>query len=281
MQRHPTVVACVPAWNAAAFIERTLDSLAAQTCGDLRVLISVDLSTDATAEICESYAARDGRFEVLRQQRRLGWIGNTNELLRHVEAKYCFFALHDDVLEPTFVSDLVAALEVNPRSVVAFSDMDTTYLDGQVKIGAYDLLDGVHDPVERTLRILGRRGDWWTPHRGIFRVDIGKRIGGLRKHLAGEFRADWPWLVHLSLYGEFVRVPKVLCHKHYMKESLSLGWKRTRWQNAALNISCIREILRAKVPIRLKCAVLLPKLLERLRRYAPFSRTSNINGPSL
>ena len=31
----------------------------------------------------------------------------------------------------------------------------------------------------------------------------------------GEYSADLPWLLHMSLLGEFVRVPEVLCYKFY------------------------------------------------------------------
>jgi glycosyltransferase involved in cell wall biosynthesis len=264
-RRAPSITLCVPAWNAEAFIERTLVSLARQDYPNFRVLVSVDRSTDATVEICRRFEAQDPRFEVISQTERLGWIGNVNELLRRTDSKYCVFAFHDDVLEPTFLSELSAALEANPGAVLAFSDMDTTYRDGSVKAVSYPVLDGISNTAARTLSILRAEGEWYAPHRGLFRAEVGKKIGGLRRHLGGEFSADQPWLVHLSLYGEFVRVPKVLCHKHFMKSSLSLSWQNGPWHNRALLLACIREIVRARVPLSLKVSILLPFLLYRAR----------------
>ena len=103
--------------------------------------------------------------------------------------------------------------------MLAYSDMDISYLDGSLKKVSYCAPDNVSDPGARAQSIFRREDAWYVPHRGLFRTSIGKKIGGLRKHLAGEFSADQPWLIHLSLYGEFVRVPKVLCHKHFMKGS--------------------------------------------------------------
>jgi glycosyltransferase involved in cell wall biosynthesis len=252
----PTIVACVPAWNAETFIEKTLGSLAAQSYRNFRVLISVDQSTDATAEICERFAAKDERFEVLCQTRRLGWIANVNALLQRADSDYCVFAFHDDILEPSFLSELAAALKTNPTAVLAYSDMDVTWLDGSLEKVSYCAPGNFFDPGALTQSLFRRDDAWYAPHRGLFRTSIGKKIGGLRKNLVGEFSADQPWLIHLSLYGEFVRVPKVLCHKHYMKESLSLKWKYGLWNMSALGLACATEVLRAKVPLLLRLRVL-------------------------
>jgi glycosyltransferase involved in cell wall biosynthesis len=55
------VTVCVPAYNAAAFIAETLDSVLAQTFGDLKVLISLDRSTDDSEAICRTNALRSSR----------------------------------------------------------------------------------------------------------------------------------------------------------------------------------------------------------------------------
>jgi glycosyltransferase involved in cell wall biosynthesis len=55
------VVACMPAWNAATFIEPVLESLAAQTYQDLQIVISVDACNDGTAELCEAFASTSDR----------------------------------------------------------------------------------------------------------------------------------------------------------------------------------------------------------------------------
>ena len=71
-----SVAALLPAWQAAAFIQPTLDSLSAQTYGNFQVLVSVDLCDDGTHGICAAHAARDPRFQVWRQEQRQGYVGN-------------------------------------------------------------------------------------------------------------------------------------------------------------------------------------------------------------
>ena len=48
----PDVTICIPAWQAADFIERTLRCARSQTYEDIHILVSVDQCEDATVEIC-------------------------------------------------------------------------------------------------------------------------------------------------------------------------------------------------------------------------------------
>ena len=249
MTRQPRVVACMPAWNASAFIHETLEALAAQTYPALEILVSDDASGDGTAEICERFAAGDRRFRVIRQARRRGWIGNTNVLLEAaaaVRADYCFFAFHDDPPRPTYVARLVEALEHDPGAVLAFSDILS-----REGVDSYLELEAVSDRLERARRVLRMQGQWWIPNRGLFRMSAAQKVGGMRRHLAGEYKADWPWLVALSLRGGFVRVPEPLVRKVWRDDSLSAGWnRRVRvWPAAAVVLACAREVRRARPPI--------------------------------
>ena len=263
------VVALVPAWNAESFIERTLESLARQTYSNLHVLISDDASTDATADICQRFVDTDSRFELLRQPENLGWVGNSNALLRAARADYLLFAFHDDVLLPEYISRCVAALEANPSAVVAHSDMVTYFQDHEPEIGRYTRLEGVTSRVERAKWVLWRQDHWFAPNRGVFRSEAAERIGGLKRHLAGEFSADWPWLVHMALLGESIRVPEVLVEKYYQKASLSRTWNHGLRHQLGAALSCAREIhnahLTAKESLRLYATITL-RCVSMVRR---------------
>lgn len=251
----PKVVALVPAWRAAAFIGPTLDGLAAQTWPCLEIVISDDASPDATAAICERYAQRDGRFRVIRQPRNLGWTGNVNALLAQARGDYLLFAFHDDILAPEYVARCVAALEASPRAIIAFSDLTLVNQDGSREERSYPLLQGVGDRRLRAQLVARRRGSWWIPNRGVFRASAAREIGGLRRHLAGEFGADWPWLLHMSLLGEFIRIPENLCTKIYTQQSLSRTWRDGVGPTNAVALSALREVTRARVPARIKLAI--------------------------
>ena len=259
----------MPAWKAEAFIEPVLRSLATQTYSNLRILISDDASPDATAAMCEAFAARDPRFEVIRQTRNLGWIGNVNALLRAARGRgeYFFFAFHDDTLEPEYVGALVAELEKNSRAVLAFCDVRITHVNGPEVVSNYDRLEGVADPLERGRRVIRQEGRWWIPHRGVFRSWAAENIGGLKRHLADDFVADWPWMLHMALLGEEIRVPRVLCNKVYHQESRSRQWDYTDFARWAVALSCMREVWNSPLGLSGKL-LLLGRLTEFCARIA-------------
>ena len=259
----PRVVACMPAWNAQAFIAETLHSLAAQTYPNLQILISDDASSDGTEKICREFARAHARVKYIRQQRRLGWVGNANALLKLAEGEYFFFAFHDDPVQPTYVERLVEALERRPTAVLAFSDVEA---QGMLRV--YDVLDHVHDPIERARRILRREGLWWwVPNRGLFRAEAARQLGGMRRHLAGEFAADWPWMLRLALLGEFVRVPETLVRKTWLPSGLTRVWRHSLWQRFGVRLACHRVIVEAGLPLRLAMSLHGDLLIPPLKEY--------------
>lgn len=252
-ERTPRVVACMPTYKAEAFIEPTLQSLAAQTYANLQVLISDDTSPDGTFDLCRRFAEGRPRFEVHRQARNLGWIGNVNWLLEHADAEYVFFAFHDDPLEPGYVQALVEALERTPGAVLAFTDAVVDFRgdkESWVRTLSYTELDGLDTARERLAVLTTRHGLWWLPNRGLLRKSAAVRVGGMRRHLGGEFCADWPWLLHLSLLGSFVRVPQALVRKVWSHEGLSKSWRWSAHKRIAVTLACLSEILRADLPLR-------------------------------
>ena len=270
----PLVTACVPAYKATGFIRPVLESLAAQTYPQLEILISVDVCSDGTAELCEAFAADHPNVRVIRQTQRQGWIGNSNALLRAARGDLVFFAFHDDPLEPSYVERLVEALAERPDAVIAFSDMFTHY-----GIGIYDALEGVTSPYERIRRMMFVYGRWWVPFRGLVRRSAIERIGGLRPLAFGEESADWLWLLRLAREGNFVRVPEPLIRKVVRPAGVAAGWRRNVRHALAVQGALIRVIRTSRVTpaheLRLYAALVkswlrfaLAGLRQRASRYS-------------
>ncbi len=266
--RQTKVTALVPAYQAADFIQPTLDSLSSQTRGDFDVILSVDLCEDDTYAICRAHAERDPRFRVVRQDRRMGYVGNCNFLLGEADADYVLLAFHDDLLAPTYVEKLCAVLDERPEVIMSFSDLLLTEVDGSQRHLALTELEGIKDPVQRGIIMLARGVRWWLPNRGVFRLQESKKIGGIKTHDAGDISPDRPWLFHMSLLGEFARVPETLCHKIFKPGSLSKSWAATREQRYEVTAACMRELWNSPLTTdqKLRLATHLTEHLETLRR---------------
>jgi glycosyltransferase involved in cell wall biosynthesis len=259
----PRVTAVVPTWKAAGFVRETLDALAAQTWPNLEILIGDDASPDATPEVLRAFAeGRDDVTLVLRET-NLGWVGNCNDLMARAEGELMFFAFHDDLVAPTYVERLARMMVARPEAAMACSDVELVSVEGGRRTLVYDALDGVETAFGRAWRMASREGPWYVPNRSLFRASAFRRIGGMKRHEGGEFAADWPWLLHMSTLGPFLRAPEPLCTKRFMEQSLSRTWKRDAAAWAPVDRAGAAEIRASDLSAPEKAAILGQLALRR------------------
>jgi glycosyltransferase involved in cell wall biosynthesis len=111
----------IPAHNAARYLPECLASVLAQDFQDMEILVADDGSTDGTAEIIQSFAARDARLRWWKNSRNLGLTQNHNTCLQAAQGEFIKFIHADDkLLQPSVLTRMVAALEQDERvSLVA------------------------------------------------------------------------------------------------------------------------------------------------------------------
>jgi cellulose synthase/poly-beta-1,6-N-acetylglucosamine synthase-like glycosyltransferase len=109
----PTVSIITPAYNAARFIDQTLESVLRQTFTDFELLVVDDGSTDETAAIVEAFARRDPRIRLSRQ-RNQGIAVARNTAMAGARGR--FFALldSDDLWFPTYLIEQLDILARHP-----------------------------------------------------------------------------------------------------------------------------------------------------------------------
>ena len=117
---HPTVSIGLPVYNGGRFLEETIESILGQTFADLELVISDNASTDATAEICRRFAARDPRVRYSRNQENLGAARNYNITFELARGRYFKWQGHDDPIPPTYLERCVAVLDSDPTVVLAY-----------------------------------------------------------------------------------------------------------------------------------------------------------------
>ena len=52
----PEITVVVPVYNVQAYLPKCIDSLLAQTFGEIEIILVDDGSTDASGAVCDSYA---------------------------------------------------------------------------------------------------------------------------------------------------------------------------------------------------------------------------------
>ena len=104
----PLISVIVPVYNVAPWLERCLDSIAAQTWKNLEIWLVDDGSTDGSAALCAARAEKDPRFHLLRQE-NAGVSAARNLALDHAAGHYLQFVDGDDFLPPDATETLVRA----------------------------------------------------------------------------------------------------------------------------------------------------------------------------
>src|SRR5512147_150058 len=222
----PTLVSVlVCAYNAGPLIERTLESLFAQTYRPLEIIVVDDGSTDNTWRILQSYGSR---IRAIRQSNG-GLASARNVCLQ--EAKGDFLALmdHDDLCMPERIATQVTLLRERPEVGLCSSDFsafDETGVLAQSYCGQYydqchtsrggpkarfpsvGVLDVTHcleepagDPLNVTY-YYGRAyeqmalGNFAHPPTVMFRRQVLESVGGFDPDLRSH--CDWDWLVRVA-----------------------------------------------------------------------------------
>lgn len=230
-ERHMVTI-CVPAHNAAGFIAETLRSIAVQTYRNIRVVISLDPSTDDTENVCQPFLA-DSRFHLIRQPVRLGWPGNVNFLLDQVRSAYFCNVFHDDLIEPDYIERLMRRLQGSPAAICAFPAFKR--FGAEVGDTMISSLEG-----DRYRRALGffEQPLHAVPLRALTRSTALRQ--GLRLHELGTggFFAEELYVFELALLGECLRSSRAIYRSRYRPDSVSRSWrvwsaerKRAGWRS--------------------------------------------------
>jgi glycosyltransferase involved in cell wall biosynthesis len=107
----PKVSICIPTYNGARYIERTIRTVLSQTCGDFELIVNDDCSTDETCLIIGRFMRNDNRIKLHVNVRRLGLVNNWNQVLSHATGDYIKLLCQDDLLEDSCIEKQVHVLE--------------------------------------------------------------------------------------------------------------------------------------------------------------------------
>lgn len=153
----PRLTVGVPVYNGERFLPAALDSLLAQTDGDMVILVDDNDSTVGTADIISEYTARDSRVCHVRHPGNIGAARNYSTLCEMADTEYFRWLAADDCSAPGFHEACFAALAEHPDAVLVYPrvmmiDAEGTHLE------EYD--EGMHlpqdSPSERLFTLLER-----------------------------------------------------------------------------------------------------------------------------
>jgi glycosyltransferase involved in cell wall biosynthesis len=159
MPHDSSVVSVImPAYNAAAFIAESIESVLHQTHASLELIVVDDGSKDDTAAIVERYAAADPRVQLIRCRNSGKPSIARNIGIEHATGDYLSFLDSDDVWHPERLARTVAGMRAHPEWTAAFHDLDLIDTAGN-KIGPTYLENSQF--LSAAARHLQALGDGW------------------------------------------------------------------------------------------------------------------------
>ncbi len=213
----PRITVGVPVYNGERYLARTLDSLLNQTVDDFVLLVGDNASTDGTAAIVQTYAARDPRVRHVRHPRNLGAAANYSRLCEMAETEFFRWSAADDCSEPRFLEACLEGLERDFEAVLVYPRIMMIDAEGQ-PLGEYE--EGLHlphaRPSDRFFTLL-QNSRLCNALYGLGRTEALRRT-----RLCGSFLgSDIVFEAELTLYGKILEVPETLLLRRMHADSFT------------------------------------------------------------
>ena len=113
----PKISIIVPVYNVEQYLQRCLDSIAAQTFTDWECILIDDGSPDNSGAICDEYAAKDERFKVI-HQKNAGVSAARNAGLEVAKGEWIGFVDPDDYIQNDMYSFLYSLAHERNADIV-------------------------------------------------------------------------------------------------------------------------------------------------------------------
>ena len=105
MSNNPLITVIVPVYNVEKYLTRCVDSIINQTYKNLEIILVDDGSTDSSPAICDNYAKKDSRINVIHKQNN-GASSARNAALDIASGDYIGFVDSDDYINRDMYASL-------------------------------------------------------------------------------------------------------------------------------------------------------------------------------
>lgn len=106
VKQQPLVSVIVPVYNTEKYLRKCVDSIIGQTYKNLEIILVDDGSPDSSGHICDEYAQRDERVQVIHKENG-GLSDARNTGIKVARGEYLGFVDSDDWIEPQMYQKLI------------------------------------------------------------------------------------------------------------------------------------------------------------------------------
>jgi len=211
----PLVSVIIPAYNAAVFIAKTLDSVKAQTFKDYEVIVVDDGSSDGTQAVVEKYFASNKMrgFCILQPNKKIAAARNTG--INSARGSYIALLDHDDIWYPEKLKEVVGVFNSRPAIDLVCHDLKIIKNGKTYKVMRCGYRFG---NLHKNLIL---KGNAVTPSSSVFKREKALAIGCFRELPEINTAEDYDFWIRFSKTGNFYFLHKVLSEYHIISGGAS------------------------------------------------------------
>lgn len=168
-EEKPRISVIVPVYNVESYLEKCLDSIAAQTYSNMEIIVVDDGSTDGSGKICDAFAKKDKRVQVLHLTANSGFGPSAarNEGVRAASGLFAAFVDADDYVEPNMLERLYGCLAETGAGISVCGAERRKIKNGSAAV--YSREEAVH--------CLARRSPFlWEVWGKLYPMDLVKKV---------------------------------------------------------------------------------------------------------
>lgn len=134
MEKTPLLSVIVPVYNVEDYLGRCVESILAQTYKNLEIILVDDGAKDSSGAICDAYAQKDRRIQVIHKENG-GLSSARNAGLDMATGTYIAFVDSDDWIEPDAYENMLKVAQKLDVKLVCGGRYDVKSKTGEKKVG--------------------------------------------------------------------------------------------------------------------------------------------------
>lgn len=212
----------IPVYNAAALINRCLDSIFSQEGKyNIEVICIDDGSTDNSVELIKS---RKEDNIIILQQENAGPAKARNKGMNVAKGRYMAYLDADDYWLPGFIEETIAFLDSHTECIAV------TVGQKHITTSGTHILPAIISNSDVKAQVLDDFYSFWSEHNHVctgsivIKTDIAKAADGQREDL--RICEDLEFWANLATYGKFGFIPKMLFISDGGAITTIYGWKK-------------------------------------------------------
>ena len=175
----------IPVYNKEKYLRECLDSVLAQTYGNMEIILVDDASSDASGRICDEYAVRDGRVLAIHLKENRGVSHARNIGIDRAEGEFVCFVDGDDYVDRDMLRRLYDNLREN-RADVSICGIDYRGFGAYADKRPEGRTCAVFSSEQAVVGMISRQIFDWGPAGKLFSRDLAAKCRFHEKVYCGE-----------------------------------------------------------------------------------------------